>query len=165
MSQSPTHSWVKDVMLGDIAEIRIDNLRKHRALYACRTFEAGDVIVPFAARITHTRPNYLTIQVEETEHIELLPEYLECTNHSCDPNCYFDTTQGNFLALKSIGLGDELTFFYPSTEWDMDRSFSCSCGSHNCLGTIQGAKYLAADTIKAYRFTDFISQKIASICP
>jgi hypothetical protein len=41
---------------------------------------------------------------------------------------------------KGLKAGQELTFFYPSTEWDMDQGFDCFCGSENCLGYIGGAK-------------------------
>ena len=154
-----------DIATTDVAEIRIDPLRNHRSLYTKRAFRADEVIVEFAARQVHSNPNYLTIQIGEDRHIELLPEYLECTNHSCDPNCFFDTASMRLISTKPIEEGDELTFFYPSTEWEMDRAFQCTCGSSNCIGLIQGAKYLTDDKLRQYRLTDFIEQKLASRCP
>ena len=32
-------------------------------------------------------------------------------------------------ALRPISEGDELTFFYPSTEWAMAEPFECGCGA------------------------------------
>jgi hypothetical protein len=45
---------------------------------------------------------------------------------------------------NGLRIGEELTFFYPSTEWDMDQGFSCFCGSKACLGYISGAKHMDA---------------------
>ncbi len=144
----------------EIAEIRIDPITSARSLFSKKNFDAEDVIIGFFSRMTHTTPNYLTVQISENEHIELFPECLECANHSCDPNCFFDTTTMNFIAIKPIAEGDEFTFFYPSAEWDMDQAFQCNCGSENCIGMIQGAKYLSKSAVKKYRFTDFIQSKL-----
>ena len=38
-----------------------------------------------------------------------------------------------------LNKGDELTFFYPSTEWNMAQKFECKCGEDACAGTIGGA--------------------------
>jgi len=152
------------IATADVAEIRIDPTRNHRSLYARRFFGADELIVEFASKAIYNTPNYLTIQIADDQHIELLPEYLECTNHSCDPNCFFDTTSRRFIATKAIEEGAELTFFYPSTEWEMDRAFQCTCGSKNCIGLIQGAKYLSEQTLKQYRLTEFIEQKLATRC-
>jgi hypothetical protein len=47
----------------------------------------------------------------------------------------------NILAgSRGLKVGEELTFFYPSTEWNMDQGFSCFCGTDSCLGYIGGAK-------------------------
>jgi hypothetical protein len=66
------------------------------------------------------------------------------------------------IALKDIQEGEEFTFFYPSAEWDMDRSFECLCGTSSCIGTIKGAKYLSANLVKRYRFTDYIRRKLVA---
>lgn len=145
-----------------VAEIRIDPIDKSRSLFALKAFKANEVIAEFGARQVHSTPNYLTVQVSDDEHIELFPLRLECINHSCEPNCFFDTTTKKLIALDKIAAGEEFSFFYPSTEWDMDQSFECNCGSKNCVGVIKGAKYLSEENVKSYRFTDFIQQKLAS---
>ena len=119
--------------LADVAEIRIDPVGNHRSLFSMKKFQPEDAIVAFMARATYDVPNYLTVQISEDVHIELLPECLECANHSCDPNCFFDTTRMELMAIKPIHKGDELTFFYPSAEWDMNQSFKCLCGSKECI--------------------------------
>lgn len=65
-------------------------------------------------------------------------------NHSCTPNVAFDLshprtsegvensqypTEWNLRTLsRPIAKGETLTFFYPSTEWDMGAPFTCACG-------------------------------------
>lgn len=164
MSFNKLNPVMIDIATADVAEIRIDPIRNHRSLYARRAFRADEVIAEFAAKLVHTIPNYLTVQIGDEQHIELFPEYLECINHSCDPNCFFDTGSMRLISTKSIEEGDELTFFYPSTEWEMDRAFECTCGSSDCIGLIQGAKYLSDEKLRQYRLTDFIEQKIVSRC-
>lgn len=41
---------------------------------------------------------------------------------------------------KGIKPGDELSFFYPSTEWHMAQPFDCLCGTPTCRGRIAGAR-------------------------
>jgi hypothetical protein len=148
--------------LSEVAEIRVDPITSSRSLYAMKPFKANEFVVGFISRATHTEPNYLTVQVSETVHIELFPECLECMNNSCDPNCFFDTTTMQLVTLKPLAPGDEMTFFYPSAEWDMDRPFECNCGSADCVGMIQGARYLPQEALKRYRFTDFIRRKLVA---
>ena len=102
---------------------------------------------------------YLTVQTGEDKHITLQPEFLQYINHSCYPNVFFDTTAMQLVALKEIQPGDELMFFYPSTEWDMSQPFDCFCGTTQCLHRIQGAAYLSDEEAKGYRLTDFINEK------
>ena len=152
---------ITEVTTADIGEVRIDD-RGHRSLGARKAFKANEVMTDFSFRQKYTTPSYLTVQITEDEHIELSPEYLECINHSCDPNCFFDTAAMQLIAVKDVKEGEELTFFYPSAEWDMDRAFECLCGTSQCIGMIKGAKYLSSDLVKKYRFTDFIRRKLAA---
>jgi len=163
MSISSSQLLVIEIATCDIAEVRIDEVKNHRCLFSRKSFAQDEVIVSFNAKAVYTSPNYLTIQLGEHEHIELLPEYLECTNHSCDPNCFFETTGRQLVAIRNIRPGEELTFFYPSTEWEMDRTFQCTCGSDQCLGVISGARYLSSEQRRKYKFTDFITQKIGEL--
>ena len=144
----------------EVAEKRTDVITRHRSLFSRKAFQANEVIADFTWEKIHSKPSYLTVQISDNEHIELMPAYLECVNHSCDPNSFFDTDKRLFVAIKAIREGEEFSFFYPSSEWDMDQAFQCTCGSPACLGLIKGAKYLPAGLIKKYRFTQFIEQKL-----
>ncbi|WP_287521727.1 SET domain-containing protein-lysine N-methyltransferase [Okeania sp. SIO2C2] len=88
------------------------------------------------------------------------PEFLQYINHSCNPNVFFDTQKKVVIALRNIEIGEEFTFFYPSTEWSMDRGFNCICQSENCLGYIQGSAHLPLNVLKKYKLSDYIRQKL-----
>ena len=144
-----------------IAEVRQKTSNNQNALFALRSFLAGETIASFSAGTISAEPTYLTVQVGIEKHITLEPEFLQYINHSCDPNVFFDTSSMEVVALKDLKPEDELVFFYPSTEWKMTQSFDCYCGSPKCLGKIKGAAYLSSELQSQYRFTDFIQQQLA----
>lgn len=133
-----------------------------KSLHATVPHKSGDIIAAFEASEILAAPNKYTVQINDNTHIILQPEILQYINHSCSPNIFFDTTRFELIALRDIAKGDELTFFYPSTEWMMESPFTCFCGSNNCLHKIQGAYFLTPEIIHPYKFTDFISQKLNS---
>jgi SET domain len=143
-----------------IAEIRRDVTTGVRSLFAKQSFNTNDVISNFTWDEEFKKPTYLTVQIDENKHIELTPKFLECINHSCEPNTFFDTTKKQLVCLKPISIGEEFTFFYPSAEWDMDQPFECLCGSKACIGFVRGALHLNEKERNNYRFTDFIQQKL-----
>ena len=61
--------------------------------------------------------------------------------------------------LRPILGGDEVSFFYPSTEWKMTEPFDCLCGNDDCLGHVSGAAYLGHDNLSKYRLSDYIIHK------
>ncbi|KAF7553358.1 hypothetical protein G7046_g7124 [Stylonectria norvegica] len=89
---------------------------------------------------TADAPTYATVQTGKNSHLNLNSDLLYI-NHSCEPSLIFDV--GNFNVLvghKGLKPGDELSFFYPSSEWHMDQPFDCLCGTPTCRGRIAGAK-------------------------
>lgn len=137
-----------------------NNITGEKSLHSTIALKSGDIFSSFEASEIRARPDKYTVQVNDDVHIILQPEYLQYINHSCDPNVFFDTTKLQLSCLKNIAVGDELTFFYPSTEFAMASPFNCLCGAHNCLHKIQGASYLSQEIIHQYKFTDFIMQKL-----
>lgn len=131
-----------------------------KSLHASSFFDEGDVICAFEAKAILDTASYLTVQTGENRHILLHPEFLQYINHSCRPNVFFDTSSMQLIAISAIQPGDELLFFYPSTEWDMAQPFDCFCGTPQCLHKIQGAAYLDDETVMHYRLTQFIQEKI-----
>lgn len=131
-----------------------------RSLHAAKTYRKGDVITPFSAEEELRSPTYLTVQKDDGLHITLRPSFLQYVNHSCSPTAFFDTAAMQFVAQRDVEEGEELTFFYPSTEWEMAQAFLCHCGSGDCLHHIQGAAFLPDEILRRYRLTDFILRKL-----
>jgi len=144
----------------DKFEIWKDEISNHHSLFSVVDFEPGDIICEFGAAAILPAPSPLTVQVGINEHIYLQPGVLQYINHSCSPNTFFDLSSYKAICLRAINKGDELFYFYPSTEWEMAEPFQCLCGSANCLGRIAGASYLPKDVIQNYRFSDFIYQQL-----
>lgn len=143
------------------AEVRRKISNNQNALFALRSFHPGEIIADFSAGTISSEPTYLTVQVGLRRHITLQPEFLQYINHSCAPNVFFNTTTMQLVALKELQAGEEMVFFYPSTEWKMTQSFSCYCGNRDCIGIIKGAAFLSKEEQDQYQFTDFIQQQLA----
>lgn len=137
-------------------EVKQHLLTKQNGLFATAPFFKGDIITDFGSSKIVDTPNYLTIQIVEDKHIHLSPEYLQYTNHACEPNVLFNTSSMQLECLTDIAIGDELTFFYPATEWEISQSFNCHCGKPTCVGLIKGASELSVDVLRKYKLTDFI---------
>jgi hypothetical protein len=54
--------------------------------------------------------------------------------------------------------GDELTFFYPSTEWDMSQPFECLCEAKECRGKITGARDMDGGILAKYWLNKHIEE-------
>ncbi|KAJ5784275.1 uncharacterized protein N7503_009487 [Penicillium pulvis] len=106
------------------------------------------------AKITTATPGkkaYTSVQTGPDTHIELNSDLVYC-NHSCEPSVVFDMSRMEVRVVddRPLKAGDALTFFYPSTEWDMDQPFQCTCGASVCRGLITGAKTMPADVLGEY---------------
>ncbi len=142
------------------AEVWECPLTGEKSLHATANFIPSDIISNFQAKEILTEPNYLTVQLNDQEHILLTPEFLQYINHSCAPNVFFNTTKKVVTCLKKISVGEEMTFFYPSTEWSMAQEFDCNCGTQGCLGRIQGAAHLHPDILLTYQISDYIKELV-----
>lgn len=62
---------------------------------------------------------------------------------------------------RDLKEGDDLTFFYPSTEWEFDRPFDCLCGAGKgqCVRDVQGAKVLSKEELNKW----FINKHILEL--
>lgn len=99
--------------------------------------------------------SYQTVQIGLKTH--LLEPILLAMNHSCDPNIFIDTKNMLIKSIRDIKAGDELRFFYPSTEWSMTKPFQCNCGAINCLGLISGASSIInTNVMKLHLYNDHI---------
>lgn len=95
--------------------------------YSKVSLPAGAVFAKMSSNTTGTK-RYSSVQVGENEHIELNSDLVYC-NHSCDPSIIFDTAKSEVRVSdkRALQVGDALTFWYPSSEWEMDQPFDCTC--------------------------------------
>jgi SET domain len=142
------------------AETRLNESNQQLCFFTKRAFKKGEEIASFGSGSISRAPSYLTVQVGTNKHIMLQPSYLQYINHSCEPNCFFDTTAMKVIALCDIAAEEELGFFYPSSEWEMKQPFRCFCGTPSCIGEIKGAAFLNREQVTHYRFTDYITQRL-----
>lgn len=132
--QQPSHPAIQEVVINN-EEFTSKSLSKVAfppfAVYAKLAFPPCTVA---------EEPTYATVQMGKNSHLNLNSDLLYI-NHSCEPSLIFDMGSMNILVgPKGLQPGDELTFFYPSTEWSMAQPFTCLCGNSSCRGTISGAK-------------------------
>jgi len=79
-------------------------------------------------------------------------------HHSCDPNAWLEGL--NIVARRDIKKGDEITMEYATFCGDNLESFTCSCKSADCRGTITGIDYLKPFVEKYVdHTTDFVEGK------
>jgi len=79
----------------------------------------------------------------------------ECVlfNHSCEPNCGFDSGDGNtIVAMRQIAIGEELTYDYHflETEASLIRGLECKCDTPSCVGRLMFDRYREEDFQKSY---------------
>ncbi len=144
-------------------EVHEDPQTGYKSLYTTQDIPKGNVLSTFGYQEKLSKPTRYSVQVNEQEHIILDPEYLQYINHSCAPNVFFDTQKMEIQVLKSIEAGEQITFFYPSNEWNMTEPFDCSCGSENCLQQIQGAAYLNYNQLAKYQLSAYIVNKFQNL--
>ena len=95
----------------------------------------GAILTKIESAVPTSQRAYSSVQVSENEDIELNCDLVYC-NHSCDPSVIFDMAKFEVRVVpnKSLGKGDDLTFFYPSSEWDMQQ-VSISMGTRVAQAT------------------------------
>jgi hypothetical protein len=130
-------------------------------VFAKRAFPAHVTFCFLEFGPKRSQPWRHSIQIAIDAHAEPLPNFLRYLNHSCDPNLFIDVQTQRVVTLGPIALSQELTFFYPSTEWRMQDPFSCACGAAECLREIRGASELSAGVLQRYRLSQVIVDLIA----
>jgi len=111
---------------------------------------AGSIFSPMTGTTPAVKA-YSSVQVSRDSHIELNSELVFC-NHSCDPSLEFDVSTMVVRVARNRDLkeGDALTFFYPSSEWNMAQPFDCTCGSSKCRKRIAGAGQMSEEALTGY---------------
>lgn len=139
----------------------IKTQNKYKSLTARQAFEEGQILGAIPNENLYHQPNRYTVQIGRTLHTEVA--HLSALNHSCDPNVILDTERMLVIARKNIAAGDELTFFYPSTEWEMAAPFICLCGSANCIHVVAGARFLPPSTLEQHYLNRHIRELMVDL--
>lgn len=128
--------------------LSITENKNEKRLTTNRELMKEEIILHFIGNATST-PSKYSIQIEKNEHLDVPEGKMGAIdycwaflNHSCEPNTYIKNKQ--LVALKDIPKGNELTFNYNTTEYDMATPFQCKCQHQKCQKEIRGYKYLTA---------------------
>jgi hypothetical protein len=134
---------------------------KFRSLITKQSYKKGEVICEIpTAKVIDTANRY-TVQIGRDRHTEV--GKLSALNHSCDPNVILDTENLSMVARRDIDVGEELSFFYPSTEWEMDAPFICLCGASNCIHVVAGARFLPLSTLESHYLNRHIREMMVEL--
>ncbi len=132
-----------------------------RSLITKQAYKAGEIICPIPTESMFDKPNMYTVQIGRTQHVEV--KELASMNHSCNPNTILDTSRMLVFAARNVNAGEELTFFYPSTEWEMSAPFICLCGSPNCIHVVAGARFLPLSTLEHHYLNRHIREAMIEL--
>lgn len=143
----------------DTLAIKTEN--KFRSLITKQAYKRGEIICDIPTEKVINKANRYTVQIGRDQHTEV--GKLSALNHSCDPNVILDTENLKMIARRDIEEGEELSFFYPSTEWEMDAPFICLCGSSNCIHVVAGARFLPLSTLENHYLNRHIREKMIEL--
>jgi hypothetical protein len=123
-----------------------------RRLVTVRAVSAGEKLFYLEGRVT-TTPTRYSVQIGRGLHIdqddtrnagERMGRYFfRFMNHHCEPST--EIRDRYVIALRDIAEGEDVTFDYNTTEYDMAEPFTCRCGSARCVGLVRGAKHLTPE--------------------
>lgn len=129
-----------------------------RGLHSLVSLPAGSLFSPITAYTLTPTPKWHTLQISRSGHISLDSAF-KYLNHSCAPTLEIDTEKLEVRVARDRDLkeGDELNFFYPSTEWEMDRGFECLCGAGDrCIREVKGAKEMSVEELGGWFVNPYI---------
>ena len=136
--------------------LTIKTENKFRSLITKQAYTKGQVICEIPTENVINKANRYTVQIDRDRHTEV--GKLSALNHSCDPNVILDTEHLLMIACRDIEKGEELSFFYPATEWEMAAPFICLCGAANCIHVVAGARFLPLSTLEHHYLSKHIRE-------
>jgi hypothetical protein len=141
--------------------LTIKSDKKFRSLITKQAYAKGELICEIPTDKIVDRPNRFTVQIDRDKHTDV--GKLAALNHSCDPNVILDTENLLVYAAKDIEEGEELSFFDPATEWEMDAPFICLCGSTSCIHVVAGARFLPLSTLENHFLNKHIREYMVEL--
>jgi hypothetical protein len=147
--------------MSSMETLTIKTENKFRSLITKQEYSKGQVICDIPTEKLFDKANRYTVQISQDKHTEV--GKLSALNHSCDPNVILDTENLLMVARRDIEKGEELSFFYPSTEWEMDAPFICLCGAANCIHVVAGARFLPLSTLETQYLNRHIREMMVEL--
>ena len=147
--------------MSSMETLTIKTENKFRSLITKQAYSKGEVICEIPTEKLFDRANRYTVQISRDKHTEV--GKLSALNHSCDPNVILDTENLLMVARRDIAKAEELSFFYPSTEWEMDAPFICLCGAANCIHVVAGARFLPLSTLENHYLNRHIREMMIEL--
>ena len=147
------------VSIMETLTIRTEN--KFRTLVTKQAYKKGDAICVMPSENIVDKPTRFTVQISKDKHTHV--GKLAALNHSCDPNVILDTEGMVMIARRDIEKGEELSFFYPSTEWEMQAPFICLCGATNCIHVVAGARFLPLSTLESHYLSKHLRETVIEL--
>jgi len=127
---------------------------KGEGIFATKSFKASNIVMVGVIKEALNENHSHASQIGENEYV-LHAGLITKVNHSCDPNCGIRvnaTGAHNFIAIKEIGVNEEITFDYAMRNYTIDYfQKKCMCGSKGCRGKITGWKDLPDEKKKEYK--------------
>jgi len=147
--------------MSSMETLTIKTENKFRSLVTKQAYSRGEVICDIPTEKLFDKANRYTVQISQDKHTEV--GKLSALNHSCDPNVILDTENLLMVARRDIDKGEELSFFYPSTEWEMDAPFICLCGASSCIHVVAGARFLPLSTLENHYLNKHIREMMIEL--
>lgn len=140
--------WWRFPRSGDLAVSHTENTGL--GLFGQRRYRRGERVFVLAGKIHNWRSRSETdatlnenwFGIGRDKWVEPEPPFMY-VNHSCEPNLGI-SGQRDFVALRDIAVGEELTFDYAISEDEPHWQMSCKCGAPSCrvrIGPVQSLPY------------------------
>jgi len=130
----------RDVLFGQFAdpnapiEIRNFGVNTGGQVITTSHVPEGEALFNIETYILLAGPTYQSVRLAGGFHA--LATYVSAMNHSCDPSAHINVERRVVTARRDLKPGDEVNFYYPSTEVDIVQPFDCACGAPNCIGYV-----------------------------
>lgn len=132
--------------------VRVRQANGRAGVFATRRIPAGAEILSLEGELDPVPTRY-SVQLGQHAHLREptngptpSPDTPWCfLNHACAPNAWVDAAARWLVALRDIRRGEEVTFDYLTTEWEMAEPFECGCGAARCRGRIGGFSRLGSE--------------------
>lgn len=127
---------------------------KGEGIFATKKFERGEIVMVGKIEKVLSGNHSHASQIGENKYV-MHADLISKVNHSCNPNSGIhvnETGAHDFVAMKTIDVGEEITFDYAMRNYGIDYFPKvCQCGASNCRKFVTGWKDLPDERKKAYK--------------